>query len=90
VLESLVWSSFLASKAKTETETGLLQLMNRKKPDWTNVDRSYTVFCGYKTGLNRLQSQPVINWSRPVLTGFIKVLGFKIKLSHQEIREIPI
>jgi hypothetical protein len=50
VLESPVQSGFLPIFGKTETETGLPVFEDHKKLDWTNLNRSFAVSIGSKTG----------------------------------------
>ncbi|KAF8180865.1 hypothetical protein BJ912DRAFT_929187 [Pholiota molesta] len=69
LLESPVQSGFLPIFGKTETETGLSVFEDRKKPDWTDLNRSFAVSIGSKTGYDRLRSKPVSTGPRPVQTG---------------------
>jgi hypothetical protein len=69
VLESPVQSGFLPIFGKTETETGLSVFQDRKKPDWTDLNRSFAVSIGSKTGYDRSRSKPVSTGPRPVQTG---------------------
>jgi hypothetical protein len=50
VLESLVQSGLLPIFGKTETETSLSVFKDRKKLDWTDLNRSFAVSIGSKTG----------------------------------------
>jgi hypothetical protein len=53
VLESPVRSGLLPKSGKTETETGSDQLMDRKRPHKTDIDRFSAVMVGFqqsKTG----------------------------------------
>jgi hypothetical protein len=67
VFESPVRSGLLSKFGKTETETGLYRLMDRKKPHLTDTDRFSAVFVGFW----RFE-----DWLRPVvvLTGYGLVL----------------
>jgi hypothetical protein len=50
VLESPVQSGFLPIFGKTETETCLPVFEDHKKLDWTDLNRSFAVSIGSKTG----------------------------------------
>jgi hypothetical protein len=49
VLESPVQSGFLPTFGKTETETSLLVSEDRKKLDWTDLNRSFALSISSKT-----------------------------------------
>jgi hypothetical protein len=67
VLKSPVQSSLFPIFGKTETKTGLSVFEDRKKPDWTDLNRSFAVSIGSKTGYGSNQSQPVRDRSRLVI-----------------------
>ena len=48
----------------TKTKTGLSNLTLLKKPDRTGVNRSWLVFCGYKTGQDQSWFRLVRDWSK--------------------------
>jgi hypothetical protein len=50
VLESPVQSGLLPIFGKTETKTGLSVFEDCKKPDWTDLNWSFAVSIGSKTG----------------------------------------
>ena len=51
VFGSLVQSGLLTPPGMDWDRDWSFKLGNRKKPDWTSVDRSFVVFCGLKTWL---------------------------------------
>ena len=70
MFESPVWSGFLAPRALDQDQDQSFNSQFVKRPDQTSMDQSWSVFCSYKTGLNRLWFRPVQNQSRiPVFSG---------------------
>jgi hypothetical protein len=54
VFESPVRSGLLAPSALDRNRNRSSQFQKLQKPDRTATDRSFAVFCGYKTGFDRL------------------------------------
>jgi len=71
VFGSPVQSSLLAKFGKTITVTSPQISETWKRLDQTDVNWSFVVFYGYKTGLNQFWSKPVTNWLKPVFCQFI-------------------
>jgi hypothetical protein len=69
VLESPVQSGFLPIFGKTKTKTSLSVFEDHKKPDWTDLNRSFVVSISSKTGYDRLWSKLVSTGQRLVQTG---------------------
>ncbi len=61
---------FWPSGSETGTETGPSKSRFCKRPDQTDVDRSFAVLIGCKTGWDQLQSQPVRDRSKTGLNWY--------------------